>query len=190
MSSILYYSNVCENSKRLLQKIGTCSVKDDMHFVCIDRRAKKSNGAIYVILSNGQEILLPPSITRVPALLLLNQGHHVLFGDEIDRHIEPKFTKIQQSQQKPQQQLSLGEPEAFTLGGAMSYGVSSDQYSFLDQDADSLSAKGDGGMRQLHHYASINYSDSITTPPDNYEADTIGEISLEQLQQQRNNEIR
>ena len=45
-------------------------------------------------------------------------------------------------------------------------------------------------MRQLHHYASINYTDSITTPPDNYQADTIGEISLEQLQQQRNNEIR
>ena len=53
MSSILYYSNVCENSKRLLQKISTSpSIKDDMHFVCIDRRTKKPNGSTNVILSS------------------------------------------------------------------------------------------------------------------------------------------
>ena len=60
----------------------------------------------------------------------------------------------------------------------------------IKHDAPDLEVKGDGGMRQLHHYASINHSDTITTPPDNYQADTIGEVSLEQLQQQRNNEIR
>ena len=181
MSSILYYSNVCENSKRLLQKIGASSVKQDMHFVCIDRRTKKANGATYVILSNGQEILLPPTVTRVPALLLLNRGHHVLFGEEIDRHIEPQHTAHQQAAV-----VTSGEPEAFALGGSsVGYGVSSDNYSFLDQDADALSAKGDGGMRQLHHYAVVNHADVISTPPDDYQPDTIGSVSLEALQQQR-----
>ena len=186
MSSILYYSNVCDNSKRLLQKIGSSSVKGDMHFVCIDRRAKKGNGATYVILSNGQEILLPPSITRVPALLLLNRGHHVLFGEEIDRHIEPQHT----AQQQAAAVVATGEPEAFALGGSsVGYGVSSDNYSFLDQNADDLSAKGEGGMRQLHHYAGVNHNDAISTPPDEYQADTIGNVSLESLQQQRATDI-
>ena len=41
MSSILYYSNACVNSKRLLQKISTAKVRDDMHFVCVDKRTRK-----------------------------------------------------------------------------------------------------------------------------------------------------
>lgn len=185
MSSILYYSNACANSKRLLQKIGSTKVKDDMHFVCVDKRTRKPNGATYVILENGQEILLPPSITRVPALLLLNSGHHVLFGEEIDHHVEPQYT-VQQQQAAV---IAFGEPEAFSLGGGAGFGVSSDQFSFLDQDADSLSAKGDGGMRQLHHYASIEHRDQIQTPPDEYQSDTVGNISLDQLQQQRNADL-
>ena len=186
MSSILYYSNACANSKRLLQKISTADVKNDMHFVCVDKRTRKPNGATYVILGNGQEILLPPSITRVPALLLLNRGHHVLFGGEIDQHIEPQYTAQQQQQVAV---VATGEPEAFSLGGGAGYGVSSDQFSFLDQDSDSLSAKGDGGLRQLHHYASINHMDEIQTPPDDYQPDTVGNVSLEQLQQQRNSDL-
>ena len=188
MSSILYYSNACANSKRLLQKISTAKVRDDMHFVCVDKRTRKPNGATYVVLGNGQEILLPPSITRVPALLLLNRGHHVLFGEEIDQHIEPQYT-AQQQQQQQAAVVATGEPEAFSLGGGAGFGVSSDQFSYLDQDSDSLSAKGDGGLRQLHHYASVNHTDAIQTPPDDYQPDTVGNISLEQLQQQRNAEL-
>ena len=185
MSSILYYSNACANSKRLLQKISTIKVKDEMHFVCVDKRTRKPNSATYVILGNGQEILLPPSITRVPALLLLNRGHHVLFGEEIDQHVEPQYT----AQQQQAVTIATGEPEAFSLGGGARFGVSSDHYSFLDQDADSLSAKGDGGMRQIHHYASIDHRDQIQTPPDEYQQDTVGNISLDQLQQQRNADL-
>lgn len=185
MSSILYYSNSCAHSKRLLQKISTTKVKDDTHFVCVDKRTQKPNGATYVMLGNGQEILLPPSITRVPALLLLNRGHHVLFGEEIDQHVEPQYT----AQQQQAVTIARDEPEAFSLGGGAGFGVSSDQFSFLDQDANSLSAKGDGGMRQLHHYASIDYMDQIQTPPDEYQPDTVGNVSLDQLQQQRNADL-
>ena len=65
----------------------------------------------------------------------------------------------------------------------------SDCYSFLDQSSDELSAKGDGGLRQLHNYVTINENVNIATPPDDYEPDKIGNISLEKLQEQRNNEI-
>lgn len=43
MSSILYYSNYCENCKGLLQTISKWpSVQKDMHFLNIDKRAKKT----------------------------------------------------------------------------------------------------------------------------------------------------
>ena len=180
MSSILYYSNFCEKCKQLLQSISQSGLQDNMHFVCIDTRVTRENGANYIVLENGQEILLPPTVTKVPALLLLNKGHHVLFGDEITQHIEPKkeALKVAATQQN-------GEPEAFSLMGAGGFGVASDNFSFLDQDSESLSAKGDGGMRQAHHYASINYHDDIDTPPDNYAPDTIGSDTTEKMQQQR-----
>ena len=80
MSSILYYSTYCDNCNKILQFISTSNSKKDMHFINIDKRAKRSNGATYIILENGQEILLPPTVNRVPALLLLNKNHIVLFG--------------------------------------------------------------------------------------------------------------
>ena len=174
MSSILYYSNYCENSKGLLQTISKWgNVQKEMHFINIDKRVKKSNGATYIVLENGQEILLPPTITKVPALLLLNQGHHVLFGKDIIKHLEPKQAVHQNVATK-----NNGEPLAFSIGGGGSggacFGVASDNYSFLDQDADSLAAKGDGGMRQQHHYATLDFNGQIETPPDTYTPDTIG----------------
>jgi hypothetical protein len=44
-------------------------------------------------------------------------------------------------------------------------------------------------MRQQHHYASLEYNSNIETPPDTYSADTIGNVSMEKLQQQRNSDI-
>ena len=183
MSSILYYSNYCEKCKNLLQVLAKSEVKNDMHFIALDNRVKKPNGATYVVLSNGQEILLPPTITKVPALLLLNRGHRVLFGGEITEHLAPKQEAFTRSATE-----NNGEPHAFALG-ASGFGVASDNFSFLDQNPDELSAKGNGGMRQQHHYATIDQQNEIETPPDTYKADTIGSVSMEQLQQKRNSEL-
>lgn len=184
MSSIFYYSNYCEKCKSFLQTLSQTSMKDDIHFICLDNRTKKNN-TTYVILSNGQEILLPHTVTKVPALLLLNQNHKVLFGDEIASYIEPKQMVHQNGQN-----ISETEPNSFMLGGN-SFGVTSDQFSFLDQTADEMTAKGDGGLRQQHHYSTLaNDSHSINTPLDTYTADTIGQISMEELQAKRNNDIK
>jgi hypothetical protein len=154
-----------------------------MHFINIDKRCKK-NGATYIILENGQEILLPPTVSKVPALLLLNKGHTVLFGSDINKHLEAN--NITHTNPTVKQN---GEPLAFSLNNC-GFGVTSDNYSFLDQDPDSLSAKGNGGMRQQHHYASLDYNVNIDTPPDTYAPDTIGQVTLEQLQQKRNKDIK
>ena len=179
MSSILYYSNYCENCSRLLQRISTSNSKDDMHFINIDKRCNK-NGTTYIILENGQEILLPPTVTKVPALLLLNKSHHVIFGNDIIKHLDS--TNIIHTNPIVK---TNGEPLAFSLNNC-GFGVTSDNFSFLDQDSQSLSAKGDGGMRQQHHYAGLDYNGNIDTPPDTYEPDKIGQVSMEQLQQNSN----
>lgn len=182
MSSILYYSSFCPNSNNIIKSLSKSSVKDDIHFVSIDKRIKE-NGAVYAVLENGQKLLLPPSVNKVPALLLLNRGHKVLFGDEILQHLQPQHNEFQEKAVDYN-----GEPSAYTLGSG--FGVVSDNYSFLDQNPDELSAKGQGGMRQTHHYATLNHEDAIETPPDTYNPDKIGNVSMENLQNQRNSEIK
>jgi hypothetical protein len=224
MSQILYYSSHCENSKKLLSILSKSQIKKDIHFISIDKRVKKNNGATYIVLENSQEIILPPTVTRVPALLLLNKGHHVLFGDEIYNHLKPVENDLNNMsinsgngggnvgmQGGPGGGRPGGgrpggggpdgggpgggpggmetEPSAFSLNTNMLSGVMSDNFSFLDQTNEALSAKGDGGMRQLYNYATIEQGDDIQTPPDNYSADTIGSVSLEKMQQERQTDV-
>ena len=136
MSSILYYSNFCEHSKKLLQTISKTDVSKDIHFICIDKRTKDSNNKIYIILENGQKIIMPENVNRVPALLLLNQGYNVLYGEAILQHLKPR----QQEMIKKATQNNL-EPMAFGFSGSGFGNITSDHYSFLDMDSESLSAK-------------------------------------------------
>ena len=187
MSSILYYSNFCEHSKKLLQSLTKANVTKDMHFICIDKRVTDANNKTFIVLENGQKIILPENVTRVPALLLLNQGYQVLYGESITQYFKPK----QEMQVRKATQNNL-EPMAFSFGGGGFGSVVSDQYSFLDMDSDSLSAKGNGGMRQMHNYVDLNYSDQISTPADDfdYKSSKIPEgLTVEKLQQQRNEEL-
>jgi hypothetical protein len=59
-------------------------------------------------------------------------------------------------------------------------------------DSDSLSTKGNGGMRQMHNYVDLNYVDKINTPADEQEYKGSNKLSadltVEQLQQQREQE--
>jgi len=150
MSCILYYSKYCEVSKKYLQMLSKSNVQKDIHFICIDKRVKDSNNKTYIVLENEQKIILPENVTRVPALLLLNQGYQVLYGEQILQHLKPKQeVEVRQATQNNM------EPMAFSLGGGFS-NITSDQYSFLDQAPEDLEAKGNGGMRQMHNYVDLN----------------------------------
>jgi hypothetical protein len=188
MSSILYYSNFCEHSKKLLQSISKADISKDIHFICIDKRTKDANNKIYIILENGQKIIMPENVSRVPALLLLNQGYNVLYGEAILQHLKPRQEKM--VKQATQNNL---EPMAFGFSGGGFGSITSDQYSFLDMDSDSLSAKGNGGIRQMHNYVDLNYSDNINTPEDDHDYKSSnkvpGDLTVEQLLQQREQDL-
>jgi len=181
MSSVLYYSNYCNHCKELLLALSKTNLTNDIHFICIDKRIKK-NGITYIQFENGQEIMLPSIIKKVPSLLLLNRGNIVVEGQEVNDYI---FPKIKQEQNVATQMN--GEPMAFGINDFGAF--KNDEYSFLDQSADEMSAKGNGGMRQIHNYATLFQSDNIETPPDNYVPDKVKNMSLDELQAMRAKEV-
>jgi len=158
MDTILYYSNYCQNCASALSIIGKSSVKDNMHFICIDNRRQR-DGQSFAVLETGKEVSLPPNLTSVPALLLLNRGYRLLTGDDIVNYLVPKVEA-----QKTEATGIAGEPMAFSFSGGGH--IASDTYSFLDQTVEELEAKGNGGTKQLYHYARPGQDDSIETPPD------------------------
>jgi len=183
MSSIIYYSNFCEHSKKLLQTLSKTQANKDMHFICIDKRTKGNDNKIYISLENGQKIIMPENVTKVPALLLLNT-FNVLYGDNIYNYLKPKQEVI--TRQATNNNM---EPMAFSLGGNA---IVSDQYSFLDMGSDELEAKGNGGLRQMHNYVSLNYSDKMSTPTDEHDykqSKMPEEMTIEKLQKIREQEI-
>ena len=52
MSFILFYSNYCNNSSQIIQKLANSQVKNDIHFISIDNRIKKPDGSTYIIAEN------------------------------------------------------------------------------------------------------------------------------------------
>lgn len=184
MSTVLYYSNQCNHSKELLRILSKSMQSKEIHFLCIDKREAQKDGGIHIILDNGQRILLPSTIKNVPSLLLLNHGNRVVSGlHEIMHYLKPGEVEINK-----QATNMNGEPLAFSfdeMGAALS-----DNYSYLDMSADELSAKGNGGLRQMHNYMTIDGSQSIATPPDNYEPDKVGSVDMGQLQEKRETDLR
>lgn len=184
MSYILYYSNFCNHSKDLIQNISRKGIKtDDIHFICIDSR-RVENGKMYIMFPNGQKIIMPENIRRVPSLMIINEGFRVIDDSE-------EIKRIIWMREKHEIQNATNnnmEPIAYGFGGGSS--VTSDMYSFVDQDYKEMEAKGNGGMRQLHNYAILGDDElKIYTPQDEVDYKNnpkLGqEITIDNLKQQR-----
>ena len=194
MSCILYYSNFCEPSKKLLHTVGKTQNTNNIHFVCIDKRVKDPNGKVYIVLQTGQKLLMPENVTRVPALLLLNQNYKVIYGDDIYKHLKPQVTQqIKQATKNNMEPVNF--QDGFSAFGGFSGGIVSDNFSFLDQSDTDLSVKGNGGLRQMHNYVTLDESMNLAMklPQDDveYKTDKIkdGEMSIEALQRRREEEL-
>lgn len=207
MGYILFYSNYCIQCQKLIQFISKTNVVKKTHFICIDNRKRDAEGNTLVILENGQNMVLPPNINRVPALVLVIQNNRVLFGyDEISRHFSESMGDLPPrgagavaaagAAATHAKVAAAKEPSPYVLNtsvgcGASGFGVTSDQFSYYDTPVDEYNLeKGSAGARQMHNYVSIkSQPESIWAPEETYKPDKIGEISLEKLQQQRNSEI-
>lgn len=183
----LYYSNYCKHSQRVLHFIVKGNLTEKLNFLCIDKREKDvNNNQIYIVLENGKKVIMPPNIQSVPALLLVKHGYRVILGDDIIQHFQ-NAANLETKKKMMNQQI---EPVGTSLGSNY-MNVSSEQYTFYNLTPDELSAKGNGGRRQLYNYVSANEEIiSIQTPPDTYQADKIDKnITVDKLQQKRMDDI-
>ena len=183
MNRILYYSNSCPKCSALLHKIGKTGERNSMHFLCVDSRVEEK-GKTYLELKTGARVLLPETITKVPALLLLDRGCMVMFGDAIHAHLFPTALPTRAAI------AATAEPEAFSFSDGSGYGVASDSYSFWDQSGGEMETKGDGGLRQTHHYAGLQAKDCIETPPDTWEPNKVKEGDAQRYEENRETAIK
>jgi hypothetical protein len=185
---ILYYSNYCKHSQKIVQSLVKMNLKDKLSFINIDNRKKDSvNNQIYIHLENGAKVIMPPNVHSVPALMLVSDNYRLIYGDEILTHLHPKM-KEHGSSKTPY----AGEPMGYYLGtSAGGTNIVSEQYTDYNMTPDELSAKGKGATRKMHNYVSISEDTIfIETPPDNYTPDKVsGEVTLDTLQQKRFDDI-
>ena len=183
MNSIFFYSNFCKNCEKTLSTIVKHPLRNDLHYICIDKRRIKDD-TLVVILENGTEMELPKEITKVPSLLLLNRGNKIIEGNDIIEYLNTKVNSGKNTEND--------DPDCYTLEKNSLFGVHSDNYSDYDMNPDELSAKGSGGVRQMHNYCTPLTESSIETPPDNYVPDKIGTngINMEQIIQDRELDVK
>lgn len=182
---LLFYSTFCKYSSELLEHMKKNNFLEKIDLICIDSRFINDN-ITYISLPNNQSMPLPPMINSVPTLCIL-PNHEILTGKKILNYFQPISKNIQDERNK----INL-EPNPFSLDKETigSYGVSSDNFSFWDCQTEELSACGDGGERQMYNYSSIqNEKDSQIYTPSEEIKEKKQNMSLEQLQEKRNNEI-
>ena len=179
MSCVLYYSNVCPHCKNLLSSLSRSSVKDDVHFLSIDKRKRKGD-EVYIVLENGSEILLPKNITKVPSIMLLNRNNKVLEGEDVQKHFD-----LMIDAKKPIQNRTVeNDPLSFSMNDVMG-SVHSDNFSFLDMSSEELSAKGTGGTRLMYNYSSLEPDQRIETPVDDYVPNKVNPDELKKYREDR-----
>ena len=180
----LYYSQYCKYSSSILQELNKAGLQEKFNYICIDKRFVKNN-ITYIMLPNGQHFPLPPMINRVP-ILLLKPKFEILSGNQILEFIKPQAKTI-----KEEKTMLYEEPNPFDLSRdtLRSSGVASDNYSFLDMAPQELAPEGNGGMRQMYSYASIDGDSVISTPVLEGDKKSKMNYSMEDLEKMRNQEF-
>jgi hypothetical protein len=185
---ILYYSNYCKHSQKVLQFLVKGNMTDKLNFICIDKRVRdENNNQLYIVLENGKRVIMPPNVHSVPALLQVKHNYKVVLGDDIIKYFEPAVAnKIQSATE------INGEPTGFQLQASnQGMYIVSETFTPYNMSPEELSAKGKGVNRSLYNY--VKASDdvlSIPTPPDTYRPDKVASnVTIDVLEQKRFQDI-
>ena len=185
---ILYYSNYCKHSQKIVQSLVKMNFKDKLSFLNIDTRKRDpENNQIYIHLETGGKVVMPPNVHSVPAMMLVSDNYRIIYGDDILTHLHPKMKEHGSAKT-----AFSGEPMGFHLGtSAGGTNIKSEQYTDYNMTPEELSAKGKGNTRKMFNYVSVNQDTIfIETPPDNYTPDKVsGDVTLDTLQQTRMDDI-
>jgi hypothetical protein len=195
MGFVLYYSNYCVQSQSLLKTLAnTPDTKERVYFISVDDRVTDPiSGKTFVKLRNGEKIILPPNIIRVPSLIVAHRGNRVYVGiHEIQQVLFSDNTSGDPTTMKGKNtnvptsdnvvpitdRVMLGAPPNHP-GDLVNHefgvpldGVVSDKFSFLNAPI----------LSQLKPL--------IDTPPEEYSKSKLGEnVTIESLIAKRNADV-
>lgn len=191
MTDILYYSNHCNHSLKVIQYISKNNLIDKISCICIDKRMRDSqNNHIIILLDNGKKVSMPPSIESVPTLLRPSQNYTILLGtDKIIEYIQNEKKYINQQTQSDILQNNA-EPISYEFIGSSNTNIASEKFTDYNMSSTSLSAKGTGKDRQMYNYVPVDSEISIHAPEETYQADKLStDVTIDKLLQSRNSEI-
>jgi hypothetical protein len=187
--NILYYSNHCPNCQKIVKYISQAGLIDKLNSICIDKRKiDNQSGQMFIQLENGKQIMLPPNVQSVPALLIVKENYRALFGKDILSFFKPL---VEQNDKQAQQ--NNGEPVGMTIiGSSAGVSIHSEQFTPYGLTPDDLSAKSTSNKRPMYDYVSAqdHQTYQIPTPPDTYRPDKVdSSLTLEVLEQKRSTEV-
>lgn len=186
---ILYYSNYCPHSQKILQFIAKNHIIDKMNCICIDNRKRDAdNNQMYIILENGKRVIMPPNVHSVPALLQVKRNYSVILGDDIIKYFGAQVSTMKEEAV----QDTGGEPLGISLNyAAGNSNITSEKYTSYGMTPEELSAKGTGATRQMYNYVPATHNGMfINTPQDTYRPDKVASnVTVDVIQQQRNSEV-
>ena len=185
---ILYYSNHCKHSQKVLQFLVKGNMADKLNFICIDKRVRDAqNNQMYIVLENGKPVTMPPNLHSVPALLQVKKNYSIILGDDIIKCLQPAVSD-QVHPATRQNGEPVGVPLVLSNNGM---NITSEKYTPYDMSSDELSAKGRGGSRQMYNYVPATHDIiNIPTPPDSYRPDKVASnVTVDVLEQHRNMDI-
>lgn len=177
MKYVLFYSNRCEHSRKVLATVSRLSAAEETSFVCIDAREIR-NGKQCAILTDGKAVPLPDSLVNVPSLLMLEKSNTMIVGEAVVEHFEREYAPTIAASQ---------DPAAFSFSEMAGL---SDGYAYLDLSAEEMLAQGTGGQRIMHSFSALQQHQSITTPQQvDDSAPKVGSVNMEDLLARRASEV-
>tara|TARA_Y200000002_G_scaffold83245_1_gene66003 strand:+ start:7613 stop:8185 length:573 start_codon:yes stop_codon:yes gene_type:complete len=184
---ILYYSNYCKHSQKIVQTLVKHNLNTKISFICIDKRKRDPrDNQMYIELEDGKKVILPPNIQHVPSLLLIKNNYQVIYGDKIITYFHSDMKESSSEIVKMN-----GEPMGYELNQSVGgTNIISEKFTSYNMTAEDLGSKSKSNKRNMYNYVTIDQNVFIETPPENYKPDKISsDITVDGLQQKRIDEM-
>lgn len=152
MFGVLYYGKTCQHSQQLLRQVAKQGISDKLRFVPVDQQVKRGD-QLMAILDNGSQVLIPPGVTAVPAMLDI-RDKNIYMGPEVGKRLAAEAERAARAATGAEK-----EPMAYT---DISSGTST-TFSFVGDDPETLLAKGTGRTNAPSHFAGIHDNPKIPT---------------------------
>ena len=152
MFGVLYYGRTCQHSQQLLRQVAKQGISDKLRFVPVDQQVRRGD-QLMAILDNGSQVLIPPGVTAVPALLDI-RDKNIYMGPEVGKRLAAEAERAIRAATGAEK-----EPMAYTdISGS-----TSTTFSFVGDDPEALLARGTGRTNLPSHYAGIHDNPTIPT---------------------------